>query len=171
LDYATKSKSVSSLSTLSSTSSITTEANTEENLAEDSQSEITETEDDDVSDIFGHRRRPYHHHHHLHDDEYDTEDPHHREGVFIATPAGCKCHYYRPHDAMLYTAHVGDCRAVMLGSAPPRTIKVPPGGGEKLNLQSTMEVESSEDESSAESIADEISSSEHDSDSSGDDDQ
>ena len=171
LDYATKSKSVSSLSTLSSTSSITTEANTEENLAEDSQSEITETEDDDVSDIFGHRRRPYHHHHHLHDDEYDTEDPHHREGVFIATPAGCKCHYYQPHDAMLYTAHVGDCRAVMLGSAPPRTIKVPPGGGEKLNLQSTMEVESSEDESSAESIADEISSSEHDSDSSGDDDQ
>ena len=29
---------------------------------------------------------------------------------------------------MLYTAHVGDCRAVLLGTAPPRTIKVPPGG-------------------------------------------
>ncbi|KAL7542134.1 hypothetical protein ACHAXR_011527 [Thalassiosira sp. AJA248-18] len=162
LDYATKSKSVSSLSTLSSTSSITTEANTTEMLVEES--EITETEDDDdVSDIFGHgrrRRKKIGHHH-----DIDDDDPHHREGVFIATPAGCKCHYYRPHDAMLYTAHVGDCRAVMLGSAPPRTIKVPPEGDSSLSLDHA----SLDDESSSESIADELSSSEgHDSDSSGD---
>lgn len=155
LDYATKSKSVSSLSTLSSTSSITTEANNTEMLVEES--EITETEDDDdVSDIFGprHRRRK----------KIGINDPHDSEGVFIPTPAGCKCHYYRPHDAMLYTAHVGDCRAVMLGSAPPRTIKVPPEGD---SSHSMGHVDMSEDESSSSvSIADEISSSDHDSDSS-----
>lgn len=152
LDYAAKSKSVSSLSTLSSTSSITTEANTTENLGEES--EITETEDDDdVSDIFGPRRRRR--------KNIGSIDSHHTEGVFIPTPAGCKCHYYRPHDAMLYTAHVGDCRAVMLGSAPPRTIKVPPEGDHSLRH------DTSEDESRASvSIADEISSSDHDSDSS-----
>ena len=152
LDYAAKSKSVSSLSTLSSTSSITTEANTTENLGEES--EITETEDDDdVSDIFGPKRRRR--------KNIGSIDPHHTEGVFIPTPAGCKCHYYRPHDAMLYTAHVGDCRAVMLGSAPPRTIKVPPEGDHSLRH------DTSEDESRASvSIADEISSSDHDSDSS-----
>ena len=148
LDYANKSKSVSSLSTLSSTSSITTEANTAEMLVEES--EITETEDDDeVSDIFGPRRR-------RRKNADLIDDPHHHEGVFIATPAGCKCHYYRPHDAMLYTAHVGDCRAVMLGSAPPRTIKVPPEG-ELLDHTA----DTSEDEYSSESIADEISSSDH----------
>lgn len=159
LDYATKSKSVSSLSTLSSTSSITTEANTTEMLVEES--EITETEtEDDVSDIFGprgRRRRKNVGHH-------DIDDPHQQEGVFIATPAGCKCHYYRPHDAMLYTAHVGDCRAVMLGSAPPRTIKVPPGGDSSHSLD---HADTSEDESSTSvSISGEISSSDHDSDSS-----
>ncbi|KAL7446411.1 hypothetical protein ACHAXH_009405 [Discostella pseudostelligera] len=165
LDYAGKSKSVSSLSTLSSTSSITTEANITENMLVE-ESEITETEDDDdVSDIFGQRRlsRKKGTGHHLH----GIDNPHHQEGNFIATPAGCKCHYYRPHDAMLYTAHVGDCRAVMLGSAPPRTIKVPPEGDSNLSLDHT---DTSEDESSSESVADEISSSEHDSDSSGDDD-
>ena len=168
LDYAAKSKSVSSLSDLSSTSSITTEANTSEKLGEES--EITETEDDDVSDIFGPRRRRrknrvggHHHHHHAPFDD----DPHHSEGVFIATPADCKCHYYRPHDAMLYTAHVGDCRAVMLGSAPPRTIKVPPEGDTSLSLDHADTSE--DDETSSVSIADEISSSEgHDSDSSED---
>lgn len=153
LDYAAKSKSVSSLSTLSSTSSITTEANTTENLGEES--EITETEDDDdVSDIFGPRRRRR--------KNIGSIDPHHTEGVFIPTPAGCKCHYYRPHDAMLYTAHVGDCRAVMLGSAPPRTIKVPPEGDHSLRHADTSEDESR----TSVSIADEISSSDHDSDSS-----
>lgn len=165
LDYAGKSKSDCSLSTLSSTSSITTEANVTENMLVE-ESEITETEDDDnVSDIFGQRRlsRKKGTGHHL----LGIDDPHHQEANFIATPAGCKCHYYRPHDAMLYTAHVGDCRAVMLGSAPPRTIKVPPEGDSNLSLDHT---DTSEDESSSESVADEISSSEHDSDSSGDDD-
>lgn len=158
LDYATKSKSVSSLSTLSSTSSITTEANTTEMLAEES--EITETEDDYdyVSDIFGPRRR-------RRKKTGLTDDPHNEEGVLIPTPAGCKCHYYRPHDAMLYTAHVGDCRAVMLGSAPPRTIKVPPEGHSSHSHSLDCP---SEDTSSSESIADEISSSDHDSDSSED---
>jgi len=158
LDYATKSKSVSSLSTLSSTSSITTEANTTEMLAEES--EITETEDDYdyVSDIFGPRRR-------RRKKTGLTVDPHNEEGNLIPTPAGCKCHYYRPHDAMLYTAHVGDCRAVMLGSAPPRTIKVPPEGHSSHSHSLDCP---SEDTSSSESIADEISSSDHDSDSSED---
>ena len=158
LDYATKSKSVSSLSTLSSTSSITTEANTTEMLAEES--EITETEDDYdyVSDIFGPRRR-------RRKKTGLADDPHNEEGALIPTPAGCKCHYYRPHDAMLYTAHVGDCRAVMLGSAPPRTIKVPPEGHSSHSHSLDCP---SEDTSSSESIADEISSSDHDSDSSED---
>ncbi len=166
LDYAGKSKSVSSLSTISSTSSITTEENITENILVE-ESEITETEDDDdVSDIFGQRRlsRKKGMGHHLH---HGVDDPHHQEGAFVATPAGCKCHYYRPLDAMMYTAHVGDCRAVMLGSAPPRTIKVPPEGDSNLSLDHT---DTSEDESSSESVADEISSSEHDSDSSGDED-
>ncbi|KAL7458753.1 hypothetical protein ACHAWC_010458, partial [Mediolabrus comicus] len=157
LDYATKSKSVSSLSTLSSTSSITTEANTTEMLGEES--EITETEDDydNVSDIFGPRRR-------RRKKAELIDDIHNQEGTFIPTLAGCKCHYYRPNDAMLYTAHVGDCRAVMLGSAPPRTIKVPPEG----HSHSLDHGNTSEDTSSSESIADEISSSDHDSDSSED---
>jgi serine/threonine protein phosphatase PrpC len=121
------------------------------------ESEITETEDDDdVSDIFGPGRRRR--------KKIGINDPHHNEGGFIPTPAGCKCHYYRPHDAMLYTAHVGDCRAVMLGSAPPRTIKVPPEGD---SSHSMGHADMSEDESSSSvSIADEISSSDHDSDSS-----
>ena len=159
LDYATKSKSVSSLSTLSSTSSITTEANTTEMLAEES--EITETEDDYdyVSDIFGPRSRRRRKKAGL------IDDPHNEDENIIPTPAGCKCHYYRPHDAMLYTAHVGDCRAVMLGSAPPRTIKVPPEGHSSHSHSLDCP---SEDTSSSESIADEISSSDHDSDSSED---
>ena len=96
-----------------------------------------------------------------------ASNPLHQERVFIATRATCNCHYYRPRDAMMYTAHVGDCRAMMLGSAPPRTIKVPPEGESNLSLDHT---DTSEDESCSESVADEISSSEHDSDSSGDDD-
>ena len=160
LDYAGKKcKSVSLLSTmlvLSSTSSITTEANTTDLLLEES--EATETEDDDdVSDILPRtRRRRKTASHRRHD------DPHHpdADGFCIAAP------YYRPHDAMLYTAHVGDCRAVMLGSAPPRTIKVPPDGSaldhaNKMSL-SLDHSDRSEDESkhssTSESIADEISS-------------
>lgn len=140
-------KSTGSLSTLSSTSSITTEANITESL-------LVETEDDDASDLFVQRRR-------WRTIDDDIDYPHHQEGV----RAGRECHYYYPHDAMLYTAHVGDCRAVMLGSAPPRTIKVPPDGDSSLSLD---HADISEDDSCSESIADEISSSEHDSDSSGD---
>jgi hypothetical protein len=32
--------------------------------------------------------------------------PHHQEGVH----SRCECHYYYPYDAILYAAHVGDCR-------------------------------------------------------------
>ena len=154
LDYATKSKSVSSLSTLSSTSSLAivgppTAVSVQE-------SEITETEDDDdVSDIFGPRRRGRR--------QGARDDPHHTGEAVISTPGGCKCHFYRPHDAMLYTAHVGDCRAVMLGSAPPRTIKVRPEG------EADDHVDSSDDYSSCDTSSGEsegMSSSGRDSDSS-----
>lgn len=154
LDYATKSKSVSSLSTLSSTSSLAivgppTAVSVQE-------SEITETEDDDdVSDIFGPRRRGRW--------QGARDDPHHTGEAVICTPGGCKCHFYRPHDAMLYTAHVGDCRAVMLGSAPPRTIKVRPEG------EADDHVDSSDDYSSCDTSSGEsegMSSSGRDSDSS-----
>lgn len=157
LDYATKSKSVSSLSTLSSTSSLATAAMPTNVSVQES--EITETEDDDdVSDIFGPRRRNR--------NRGARDDPHHQGGVVISTPGGCKCHYYRPHDAMLYTAHVGDCRAVMLGSAPPRTIKVRPEG-DPMDHADTSDDDSSCDSSSKES--DGMSSSDHDTDSSDDD--
>lgn len=36
----------------------------------------------------------------------------------IRIPGGCECHFYQLQDAMLYTGHVGDCRAVLLGDAP-----------------------------------------------------
>jgi len=155
LDYATKSKSVSSLSTLSSTSSLATVGPL--TAVSVQESEITETEDDDdVSDIFGPRRRGR---------RLGTrDDPHHQDGVVISTPGGCKCHYYRPHDAMLYTAHVGDCRAVMLGSAPPRTIKVRPEGEAGDSHPDSSDDYSSCDSSSGESEG--LSSSGHDSDSS-----
>ena len=151
LDYATNSKSVGSLSTLSSTS---TTVSVQE-------SEITETEDDDddVSDIFGPRRRGRR--------LNVRDDPHHRDDVVISAPGGCNCHYYRPHDAMLYTAHVGDCRAVMLGSAPPRTIKVRPEGEGLGTLDVDSHPDSSDDYSCCES--EELSSSDRDSDSSDED--
>lgn len=160
LDYATKSKSVSSLSTLSSTSSLATVG--PPTAVSVQESEITETEDDDdVSDIFGPRRRGRR--------LGARDDPHHQDGVVISTPGRCKCHYYRPHDAMLYTAHVGDCRAVMLGSAPPRTIKVHPEG-EAVDSH----VDSSDDYSGCDSSSGEsegLSSSDRDSDSSDGDDE
>mmetsp|Transcript_27586 Transcript_27586/g.60437 ORF Transcript_27586/g.60437 Transcript_27586/m.60437 type:complete len:1174 (+) Transcript_27586:191-3712(+) len=155
LDYATKSKSVSSLSTLSSTSSLATVG--PPTAVSVQESEITETEDDDdVSDIFGPRRRVRR--------QGARDDPHHTGDAVISTPGGCKCHFYRPHDAMLYTAHVGDCRAVMLGSAPPRTIKVRPEGE-----AADAHVDSSDDYSSCDTSSGEsegMSSSDRDSDSS-----
>ena len=145
-------KSCGSWSTLSSTSSITTAANTAGSL------HVDETEDDEASVLDPRRSR-------RNMMDHDIDDHHLQEGVFIGTPPGCEGHYFYPQDAMLYTAHVGDCRAVMLGSAPPRTIKVPPDG-DTLGLD---HADISEDESCSETVADEISSSEHDSDSSGDD--
>ncbi|KAL9181126.1 hypothetical protein ACHAXT_009931 [Thalassiosira profunda] len=169
LDYAAKKcKSVSSLSTLSSTSSLGAEAAAAAPREEEGDLEDLETEDE-FDDIFGPRRRRRkghlgrHHRHRRLDDDDDDDPMHRRDGHdLIATPGACQCHSYRPNDAMLYTAHVGDCRAVMLGSAPPRTIQVPPEGkdGAKLSL------DHSEESSADESIADEISSSEHDPDSS-----
>lgn len=54
------------------------------------------------------------------------------------------CSNYRPHDAMLYTAHVGDCRAVLLGDEPP--IKVHTDG--TLTIDYGDEVTESVDNSS-----------------------
>ena len=77
----------------------------------------------------------------------------------ISPPGGCLCHCYRPHGAMVYTAHVGDCRAVMLGSAPPRTIKV----GDCSSHNDTTDDESSHHSSDETEC---LSSSDHDADSS-----
>lgn len=119
-------KSASSLSTISSTSSLTTTDDRIRNNASGLESEITETEgeEDDHNGRDGGdkpkksrwRNNPHH------SDRNDaTKIP--KESL-ISAPGGCSCHCYRAYDAMLYTAHVGDCRAVMLGSAPPRTINV-----------------------------------------------
>ena len=157
LDYVTRAKSASSVSTMSSTSSLTT---AEDRVnASGLESEITETEgeeDDHSTDGEKSRRR----------------NPSRREALpyrsipkesLITAPGGCSCHCYRAYDALLYTAHVGDCRAVMLGSAPPRTIKV-------HGSASTGHPDATDDESSHHS-SDEtecLSSSDHDADSSDD---
>ena len=119
-------KSASSLSTISSTSSLTTTDDRIHNNASGLESEITETEgeEDDHNGRDGGdkpkksrwRNNPHHS-----DRNNATNIP--KESL-ISSPGGCSCHCYRAYDAMLYTAHVGDCRAVMLGSAPPRTINV-----------------------------------------------
>lgn len=178
LDYAARTKSASSMSTVSSTSSLTTE---EAVHASGLESEITETEGED--DEFGihpldyyegggiaRRRNPagtrvaagHRNHHHVH----------HNESL-ISPPGGCSCHCYRAHDAILYTAHVGDCRAVMLGCAPPRTIKVR-GGANNAHPNPVGDNDiTTDDEESSHHSSDEtecLSSSDHDADSSEDDD-
>ena len=116
LDFATKTKSMSSLSTLSSASSLATVGRpTGVSIQE---SGIIGTEDDEIPNNVGPRIEE--------SCQRVGKDPYPAGVEVIRTPGACKCHFYRPHDAMLYTAHVGDCRAVMLGSAPPRTIKVHP---------------------------------------------
>lgn len=157
LDYATRAKSASSLSTISSTSSLTT---TDDRVNTSGlESEITETEgeDDDHStdDENQRRRNP------LRRPDRVASVP--KESL-ISAPGGCSCHCYRAYDALLYTAHVGDCRAVLLGSAPPRTIKV--------HGSSAGHPDATDDESSHHS-SDEtecLSSSDHDADSSDDED-
>jgi serine/threonine protein phosphatase PrpC len=148
LDYAARAKSASSMSTVSSTSSITTE---EAVNASGLESEITETEGEDEQSQADEtrRRNPPR--------KFDHRKSSKKESI-ISAPGGCSCHCYRAHDAMLYTAHVGDCRAVMLGSAPPRTIKV----------RASRHPDTTDDESSHHS-SDEtecLSSSDHDADSS-----
>lgn len=149
LDYATRAKSASSMSTVSSTSSLTTE---EAVNASGLESEITETEGEDEQSRAAdtRRRNPIR--------ACKKRPACIRHGSIISAPGGCSCHCYRAHDAILYTAHVGDCRAVMLGSAPPRTIKV----------RDYSHPDTTDDESSHHS-SDEtecLSSSDHDADSS-----
>jgi serine/threonine protein phosphatase PrpC len=158
LDYATRAKSASSLSTISSTSSLTT---TDDRVnASGLESEITETEgeEDEHSSQDGgekaRRRNPFR--------RADRAAPIPKDSL-ISAPGGCSCHCYRAYDALLYTAHVGDCRAVMLGSAPPRTIKVhgstTAGHGNQTDDESSHH---SSDETEC------LSSSDHDADSSDD---
>ena len=156
LDNATRAKSASSLSTISSTSSLTTTDDRVNTSGLESEIE-TEGEDDDHStdDENQRRRNP------LRRPDRVASVP--KESL-ISAPGGCSCHCYRAHDALLYTAHVGDCRAVLLGSAPPRTIKV--------HGSSVGHPEATDDESSHHS-SDEtecLSSSDHDADSSDDED-
>ena len=152
LDYAARAKSASSMSTVSSTSSLTTE---EAVNASGPESEITETEgeDDRSYDADLRKRNP---------SRSATRGTPLKEEFLISPPGGCSCHCYRAHDAILYTAHVGDCRAVMLGSAPPRTIKV------RDRERDGSHQDTTDDESSHHS-SDEtecLSSSDHDADSS-----
>jgi serine/threonine protein phosphatase PrpC len=165
-------KSASSLSTISSTSSLTT---TDDRSG--LESEITETEgeeDDSISfngrdgtDKTKRSRRSNNPQHHS-DRNISTD-------IHINVPGGCSCHCYRAYDAMLYTAHVGDCRAVMLGSAPPTMIKVHgdaagatdttgEGGGGPGNQTDDESSHHSSDETEC------LSSSDHDADSSDDED-
>ncbi|GKY91699.1 hypothetical protein MPSEU_000141700 [Mayamaea pseudoterrestris] len=151
MDYAARAKIASSMSTTSSTSSLTTE---EAGTASGIESEITETEgEDDRSRDSDARKRPsavrgvIHH----------TDRP--KESLILPL-GGCLCHSYRAHDAYLYTAHVGDCRAVMLGSAPPRTIKVRNTGSDHPDTTDDESSHHSSDETEC------LSSSDHDADSS-----
>ena len=172
LDNAARTKSASSvMSTVSSTSSLTTEAVHASGL----ESEITETEEEEDDDYYGmgNRRSDY----------YGGPNSVHpsllkkKNDSLISPPGGCSCHCYRAHDAFLYSAHVGDCRAVMLGSAPPRTIKVRGGGTNKSSSGSTSgghnDLITTDDDESSHHSSDEtecLSSSDHDADSSEDDD-
>jgi serine/threonine protein phosphatase PrpC len=137
------------MSTVSSTSSLTTE---EAVNASGLESEITETEgeDDRALDSAVRRRNP---------SRNAIRDLPFKKESLISAPGGCSCHCYRAHDAILYTAHVGDCRAVMLGSAPPRTIKV-----RDSSHQDTNDDDESSHHSSDETEC--LSSSDHDADSS-----
>jgi serine/threonine protein phosphatase PrpC len=164
LDYARRSKCASSVSTASSTSSLTTE----EVNASGIESEITETEgeDDDrflAADV--RKRAP---------SNEKTPISRRSKTVLIHSSRKSSSYGYKALNAMIYTAHVGDCRAVMLGSAPPRTIKV--GGNALLSSSSSIAVtnqDTTDDEESSHHSSDEtecLSSSDHDADSSEDED-
>jgi serine/threonine protein phosphatase PrpC len=158
LDYATRAKSAaSSHSTISSTSSLTT---TDGRLNTSGlESEITETEgEDDDNSTNDERRR----NNPLWRPDRVASVP--KESL-ISAPGGCSCHCYRAYDALLYTAHVGDCRAVLLGAAPPRTIKV--HGSRTMGHPEATDDESSHHSSDETEC---LSSSDHDADSSDDED-
>lgn len=155
LDFASRAKSASSLSTVSSTSSLTTE---EAVHASGLESEITETEgEDDESKSRADARRRYPARNSTDSAAYIPKES------LISAPGGCSCHCYRAHDAILYTAHVGDCRAVMLGSAPPRTIKVRDSFADHPDTTDDESSHHSSDETEC------LSSSDHDADSSDED--
>jgi len=155
-------KSASSLSTISSTSSLTTFEDRIHNNASGLESEITETEgeEDDHNGRDGGdkpkksrwRNNPHHS-----DRNDDTNIP--KESL-ISAPGGCSSHCYRAYDAMLYTAHVGDCRAVMLGSAPPRTIvtksSAVAGGGNNASPNATGGQGNQTDDESSHHSSDEV---------------
>jgi serine/threonine protein phosphatase PrpC len=155
LDFAAKAKSAISVS---SNSSILTDADL--NNLSAFESEITETEDEgEESDLAQPSRKAKM-----------------RQGVpslsvpadaVITTLGGCSCHAYKAQDAMLYTAHVGDCRAVLLGSAPPRTIKVGLAGDVLVDNPDTTDDESSHHSSDETEC---LSSSDHDAESSDEED-
>ena len=155
LDYAAKAKSAISIS---SNSSILTDSDM--NNLSAFESETTETEDDG--------------------EESDRAQPSRKAKLrqvvpsltmapeaVITTLGGCKCHAYKAQDAMLYTAHVGDCRAVLLGSAPPQTIKLGLVGGASIDNPDTTDDESSHHSSDETEC---LSSSDHDAESSDEED-
>jgi serine/threonine protein phosphatase PrpC len=151
LDNAARAKSASSIS---STSSVLTDADPN-NLSE-FESEITETEDDGgESDLAQTSRKSR--------ARQATPTPSIPAQTVITTSGGCECHVYRSQEAMLYTAHVGDCRAVLLGSALPRTIKVGPVGDSSIDHPDTTDDDSSHHSSDETEC---LSSSDHDAESS-----
>jgi len=156
LDFVAKGKSASSISSLSSASSrLNDDPNTESAI----ESEITETEDDFETSSVEERQR------NTRGCTMVTTLPPPFQHCLINAPGGCNCHSYRAHEAMLYTAHVGDCRAVLLGSAPPRTIEVLPPGGPSFDHPDTTDDESSHHSSDETEC---LSSSDHDAESSDD---
>jgi pyruvate dehydrogenase phosphatase len=113
----------------------------------DCEPELTETEDE--GDI---KSKPENVHAHSHQSEKQSE-------LIGTTPGGCGCHVYSPQPAMLYTAHVGDCRAILLGNAPPD------GRGGTVNGSSTVTTdEDSHDSEETELLSSSDSSSSDDDD-------
>ena len=160
-------KSASSLSTISSTSSLTT---TDDRSGLESEITETEGEEDDSISFNGRNGADKTKRSRRSNNPHQHSDRNISTGIHINAPGGCSCHCYRAHDAMLYTAHVGDCRAVMLGSAPPTMIKVHgadttgEGGGGLGNQTDDESSHHSSDETEC------LSSSDHDADSSDDED-
>jgi serine/threonine protein phosphatase PrpC len=115
-DFVSRSKNVDQRSTTSSTSSLATEETCNDTFETESETTETEGEDDPLQKVMIGDCVPTSH---------DANPKASRvDSAIISPPGGCSCHCYRAQDAYLYTAHVGDCRAVMLGSAPPQTIDI-----------------------------------------------